>query len=58
MICMKKIIEWYINDESGQGTMEYSFILVIISVAFILLLIAFGDAINDKYHVIGNDLPK
>jgi pilus assembly protein Flp/PilA len=55
---MKKIIDWLKNDESGQGTMEYSFILVIISVAFILLLTAFGSAIYDKYISVGAELPK
>lgn len=55
---MRHIIDWLKNNESGQGTMEYSFILVIISVAFVLLLIAFGEALNDKYLMIGNDLPK
>jgi len=54
---MKKTINWLKDDETGQGMMEYSMILVIISVAFILLLTALGTTLYDKYIAIGNSMP-
>jgi pilus assembly protein Flp/PilA len=54
---MKKIIDWLKDNEIGQGTMEYGWILVIISVAFILLLTALGTTLYDKYISIENSMP-
>ena len=54
---MKKVIDWLKDNELGQGTIEYSLILVIISVAFILLLSALGTTLYDKYIAIGNTMP-
>jgi Flp pilus assembly pilin Flp len=54
---LRKIIYWLKNDEVGQGYIDYLFILVLISVAFILLLTTLGITLYDKYVEIGNSMP-
>jgi len=55
---MKKTIHWLMANEQGQGMLEYSLILVIISLAFILVLGALGSGAAEKYSTINNTMPQ
>ncbi|MDT8342571.1 MAG: Flp family type IVb pilin [Longimicrobiales bacterium] len=44
------------NDESGQGLTEYAVIIALVSVALILVLIAFRDEIARVFNDIRGEL--
>lgn len=43
---MKKFLNWFSNEESGQGMVEYGLILAGIAVAVIVVIFTLGDKIK------------
>lgn len=51
---MTQWIKNFMNEEEGQGMAEYALVLGIIAIGVVVVLVAFGDAIIDKFNeVIG-----
>ncbi|WP_350343113.1 Flp family type IVb pilin [Proteinivorax tanatarense] len=49
-------MKWFLNEESGQGMVEYGLILVLVSVVAIVALTAVGDSLKGIFEDIGNTL--
>lgn len=47
---------WLLNEESGQGMVEYALVLILISVVAIAVLGNIGNTINNRFHNINNAL--
>lgn len=47
---MKK---WFVEEESGQGMVEYGLIIVLIAIAVITALTGVGKNLTDKFDEIG-----
>lgn len=54
---MKNIIGCIINEESGQGMVEYSLIISLIAVMLVFSLKAFGDRLQYSINDTVNKLP-
>ena len=48
------IIGGSLDDESGQGLVEYALILALIAIVAIVALIFMGSQVSDKLSIIGN----
>lgn len=53
---MKKMINWFKNEESGQGMVEYALIIALIAIVVIAGLVVLGPKIRDMFVKIGNNL--
>lgn len=53
---MKELFKSFWADESGQGLTEYALILALVSIALILVLIAFRDEIGRVFNAIRTEL--
>jgi pilus assembly protein Flp/PilA len=53
---MKELFKSFWADESGQGLTEYALILALVSIALILVLIAFRDEIGRIFNAIRTEL--
>ena len=53
---MQNAISRFIRDESGATAIEYGLIAALIALAIIVGAGALGNAINNKFKVIGNTL--
>lgn len=53
---MNNLKTWMMEEESGQGLVEYALIIVLVSIAIITTLTALGDKINDTFTRIGDAL--
>jgi Flp pilus assembly pilin Flp len=49
---MKKMVQSFWSDESGQGLTEYGFLVAFIALAVIALLLIFGDELRRIYNAI------
>jgi pilus assembly protein Flp/PilA len=52
MKIQSKVFGWLLNlkdDESGQGMVEYAFILVLIALIVIVILILLGNQLRNVY---------
>ena len=49
---MKELFKSFWTDESGQGLTEYALIIALVSIALILVLIAFRDQIARVFREI------
>jgi len=45
MLMMARLWNWFKSDERGQGLAEYGLILVLVALAVVVALTAFGDQI-------------
>lgn len=43
---MKKALDWFISEESGQGLVEYGLIIALVAVVVIGVLASMGDGIK------------
>lgn len=50
------MMNWLMNEESGQGMVEYGLILVLVSVVAIVALRALGGSLGDKFEAIDGEL--
>lgn len=55
-VYMKKFMNWFVSEESGQGLVEYGLIIALIAVVVIGALTALGTKINDKFGAINTAL--
>jgi pilus assembly protein Flp/PilA len=53
---MKELFKSFWKDESGQGLTEYALIIALVSIALILVLIAFRDEIGRVFNEIRSTL--
>ena len=53
---MKQLLQQFWTDESGQGLTEYASIVALVSVALILVLIAFRDELGRIFNAMRNEL--
>ena len=52
MNIQSKVLGWLLDpgeDESGQGMVEYAFILVLIALVIIVILIILGNQVKNVY---------
>lgn len=54
---MKKMINILLNEESGQGLVEYGLILALIALVVITLLKTVGSKLNNTFNSVQNALP-
>lgn len=52
------MLKRFLNDENGQGMVEYALILALIAVVVIVAVAAIGTAINSKFNLIKDNLEK
>ena len=55
---MKKFLNWFTKEESGQGMVEYGLILALIAVVVIVAVAAIGTALKGKFEGIQSELEK
>lgn len=53
---MKDFMNWFTEEESGQGMVEYGLILALIAVVVIVALTTIGTNIKGKFEQIGKEL--
>lgn len=53
---MKKALDWFISEESGQGLVEYGLIIALIAVALIGVLGFLGDGLGGIFGKVTDDL--
>lgn len=53
---MKKMLNWFISEESGQGMVEYGLIIALIAIVVIVALTAVGNGVNNKFQDISTKL--
>lgn len=53
---MEKLKNWLLEEESGQGMVEYGLIIVLIALVVIGALTTIGTNLNGKFESIGNTL--
>lgn len=51
-----ELMKTFWNDESGQGLTEYASIVALVSVALILVLVAFRDELGRIYNAMRSEL--
>lgn len=49
---MKKFMNWFASEESGQGMVEYGLIIALIAVVLIAVLTALGGGLNNIFQKI------
>ena len=47
---MKNLVNWFKNEESGQGMVEYALIIALVSVVAIAALLLLGPAITNMFN--------
>ena len=47
---MKKMLNWFISEESGQGMVEYGLIIALIAVVVIVALTTMGGSISNIFN--------
>lgn len=53
---MKKFLNWFASEESGQGLVEYGLIIALIAVVLIGALTLLGSGIDGKFKEITDAL--
>ena len=53
---MKKFLNWFSNEESGQGMVEYGLILAGIAVAVIVVIFTLGDKIKALFTSVSDQI--
>lgn len=53
---MKKFLNWFSNEESGQGMVEYALIIALVAIVVIVALRALGTATNNKMQNVADEL--
>lgn len=53
---MSKFMNWFANEESGQGMVEYGLIIALVSIVVILALTAVGGKLKELFNKIADAL--
>ena len=53
---MKNLVNWFKNEESGQGMVEYALIIALVSIAAIAVLVLLGPKIANIFSNVNNEL--
>jgi pilus assembly protein Flp/PilA len=53
---MRAFLGNFVNDESGQGLVEYALIIALVSVALIVSLTTLKNSINNVFNRVGTAL--
>ena len=53
---MKDFMNWFTEEESGQGMVEYGLIIALIAVVVIAALTLLGQGIDEKFKAINKKL--
>lgn len=53
---MKKFLNWFSNEESGQGMVEYGLILAGIAVAVIVVIFTLGEKIEALFRSVSGKI--
>ena len=53
----KNMLGGFVNDEAGQGLVEYAMIIMLVSIVAIVALTAMGSTISDLFDTIGGAFP-
>jgi pilus assembly protein Flp/PilA len=53
---MKELWTRFVEDESGQGLVEYVLIIAVVAIGLIGALYLFRNKVNNTYQVVGNRL--
>lgn len=53
---MKKMMNWLVSEESGQGMVEYALILALIAIVVIAAVGLVGNKVEAKFNSIANAL--
>jgi pilus assembly protein Flp/PilA len=56
MLTMARLWNWFKSDERGQGLAEYGLILVLVALAVVVALTAFGDQIAVLFGKVSTEL--
>ena len=49
-------MNWLVNEESGQGMVEYGLILAAIAIVVVVVLRTVGTTLTNKFNDINNNL--
>ena len=55
---MKNLVNAFLNEESGQGLVEYGLILALIAIVVIAILRIVGNKLNSTFNSIQSALPE
>ena len=47
---MRALLNSFINDESGQGLVEYALIIALVAIGLIAILVLFRNAIGNVFN--------
>jgi pilus assembly protein Flp/PilA len=53
---MRKMLNWFASEESGQGMVEYGLILVLVSVVVVAVLTAMGGGLQGIFQKVNKAL--
>ena len=53
---MKNLVNWFKNEESGQGMVEYALIIALVSIAAIAALLILGPKIATMFNKASDNL--
>jgi len=53
---LKETMKWLVNEESGQGMVEYGLILAAIAIAVIVILNTIGGDLKNKFNAVSDNL--
>jgi len=53
---MKKALDWFVSEESGQGLVEYGLIIALVAVALIVVLGNLGDGLGGIFDKVTGKL--
>lgn len=55
---MKKFLNWFRQEESGQGMVEYALIIALIAIVVVAALVVLGPKIANLFTQTGDELDK
>ena len=53
---MRALVSKFMNDESGQGLVEYALIIALVAIGLIAILVLFRNAIGNVFNTSKNAL--
>ncbi len=53
---MRALLDRFVEDESGQGLIEYSLIVALVATALIAILVLFRNSVGNVFNTSKNEL--